>query len=207
MNASANEPGKESTVPTAQAMFEHERLPFPPVPAHLAASLQQQGQGWFATRPFASTPYDFDHFVAEVETQPGPPDYALVGFDGHGVNSWAVHFYLVTKGVALFIQLPWGGAYLEPEPARAEITALFDWTTALLSRLQLAESARKIPDGMRLQVAASRFGHAGWRWLDAGQDDAAATPWNPSAGMKAAMLQELDDVIGGQRLLKASRPR
>ena len=106
--------------------------------------------------------------------------------------------------LALFIQLPWGGAYLEPEPARAEITALFDWAKALLSRLRLAESAGKIPDGMRLEVAASRFSHAGWRWLDAGQD-AAAIPWNPSAGMKAAMLQELDDVMGGRRLLKASR--
>ena len=80
------------------------------------------------------------------------------------------------------------------------------WAKALLSRLRLAESARKIPDGMRLQVAASRFGHAGWRWLDAGQD-AAAIPWNSSAGMKAAMLQELDDVIGGRRQLTASCPQ
>jgi hypothetical protein len=204
MNTSTNEPGKESTVPTAQAMFEHERLPFPPMPAQLAASLQQQGPGWFATRPLTSTPYDFGHFLAELQAQPDLPDYAVVGFDGHGTNSWAVHFYLVSKGIALFIQLPWGGAYLEPEPARAEITALFDWAKALLSRLRLAESAGKIPDGMRLEVAASRFSHAGWRWLSAGQD-AAAIPWNPSAGMKAAMLQELDDVIGGRRLLKASR--
>lgn len=199
MNASANEP-------TAQALFEGEGLPFPPVPAPLAASLQQQGPGWFATRPLVSTPYDFDHFLAEVQTQPGLPDYALVGFDGHGTNSWAVHFYLVGKGIALFIQLPWGGAYLEPEPARAEITELFEWAEALQSRLRLAESARKIPHGMRLQVAASRFGHAGWRWLGAGQD-AAATRWNPPAGMKAAMLQELDDVIAGRRLLRASRSR
>jgi hypothetical protein len=205
MNASANEPGNDSASPTAQTMFERERLPFPPVPAQLAASLQQQGPAWFATRPLTSTPYDFEHFFAEVEAQPGLPDYAVVGFDGHGTNSWAVHFYLVGNGIALFMQLPWGGAYLEPEPARAEITALFEWAKTLLSRLRLAESARKIPDGKRLQVAASRFSHAGWRWLDAGQD-AAATRWNPSAGMKAAMLQELDDVIAGRLLLTASPP-
>lgn len=203
MNTSANEPGSDSASPTAQAMFERERLPFPPVPAQLAVSLQQQGPGWFATRPLTSAPYDFNHFLAEVEAQPGMPDYAVVGFDGHGVNSWAVHFYLVCKGIALFIQLPWGGAYLEPEPARAEIASLFEWAQALQSRLRLAESACKIPEGMRLQVAASRFRHAGWRWLDAGQD-AASIRWNPSAGMKAAMLQELDDVIGGRRALAAS---
>jgi hypothetical protein len=41
-------------------MFEDERLPFPRVPAQLAASLQQQGPGWFATRHLTSTPYDLD---------------------------------------------------------------------------------------------------------------------------------------------------
>jgi hypothetical protein len=206
MNAPKNEPGSDSTVPTAEAMFEHEHLPFPPVPAPLAASLQQQGQAWFATRPVASTPYDFEHFLAEIEAQPGLPDYAVVGFDGHGTNSWAVHFYLVAKRLALFIQLPWGGAYLEPEPARADINDLFEWAETLQARLRLAESAGKIPQGMRLEIAASRFGHAGWRWLDAGQDSA-GIPWNPSTGMKAALLQELADVAGGQRLLKAASPR
>ncbi|CAM3716805.1 hypothetical protein [Paracidovorax anthurii] len=200
MNAPLNESGSESALPAAQAMFEGERLPFPPVPAPLAAALQQQGPGWFATRPVASSPYGFDHFLAEVEAHPDLPDYAVVGFDGHGTNSWAVHFYLVGPGIALFIQLPWGGAYLEPEPARAEIADLFAWAEALLTRVRRAEAARKIPQGMRLQVAASRFGHAGWRWLGAGQD-VATVPWNPSGGMKAAMLQELDDVIAGRRLL------
>ena len=203
MNASANEPGRGNAAPTAQALFEGERLPFPPVPAALAALLQPQGPGWFATRPVATTPYDFDHFLGEVEAQPALPDYAVVGFDGHGANSWAVHFYLVDRGLALFVQLPWGGAYVDAEPARAEIAELFDWAAAMQSRLRSAEAARRIPHGTRLQVAASRFGHAGWRWLDAGQD-AAATPWNPPAGMKAAMLNELDELIAGRRTTTAA---
>ena len=179
---------------SAQALFEADELPFPPMPAALAAALKPQAAGWFATRAVASSPYDIDHFLAEVEARPGPEDYALVGFDGHGSNSWAVHFYLVTPGLALFIQLPWGGAYVDPVPARAEIAALFDWAEALQSRLHKATAAGKIPPGRRLQVAASRFGRAGWRWLDAGQE-AGATPWNPSAGMKAALLKALDDLI------------
>jgi hypothetical protein len=145
----------------------------------------------------ASTPYDFEHFLAEIEAQPALPDYAVVGFDGHGTNSWAVHFYLVSKALALFIQLPWGGAYLEAEPARADITDVFGWAETLQARMRLAESAGKIPEGMRLEIAASRFGHAGWRWLDAGKA-AASIPWNPSAGMKAALLQELADVVDGK---------
>jgi hypothetical protein len=203
MNTSANDSGNDSTVPTAQAMFEDERLPFPPVPAQLVASLQQQGPGWFATRPLTSAPYDLDDFLAEVQVQPDLPDYAVVGFDGHGTNSWAVHFYLVSKNVALFIQLPWGGIYLEAEPARADITEQFQWAETLLARVRLAESAGKIPQGMRLQIGVSSSGDTGWRWLDAGPD-ATVKAWDRSAGMNGAVLQELDDVIAGRRLLKAA---
>ena len=206
MNASPNEPGNEPASLNPQVTFKREGLPFPPLPAQLAAALQPLGTGWFATRPLPSTPYDFNRFLAEVETHPGPPDYAVVGFDGYGVNSWAVHFYLVDPGLALFIQLPLGGAYLEREPARAEIAAHFEWAGTLQSRLRLAESAGKIPDGMRLQVAADRSGRGGWRWLHAGTG-AAPARWNPSAGMKAVIMQELDDVIDGRKLLAAASLR
>lgn len=201
MNAPANEPAAAAE-PTAQQMFLEEGLPFPPVPAALAASLKRQGPAWFATRPAGSTPYDLEHFLAETESPADPAEYAVVGFDGHGTNSWAVHFYLVVEGLALFMQLPWGGIYLEREPARQDIAELFDWAGALQARVRQAVSEGKIPRGLRLQVAASRFGHAGWRWLGAGQ-----APWQPSGGMKATLLQELDQVIGGQRVLEpASAP-
>ena len=59
---------------TAQALFEADGLPFPPVPAALAAALKPQAKGWFATRPVASSPYDIDHFLAEVEARPGPEE-------------------------------------------------------------------------------------------------------------------------------------
>jgi hypothetical protein len=202
MNASANEPRAGGGLPTAQALFESERLPFPPVPEHLAVSLRQKASGWFATRPMQASPYYLDQFLAEVEAQPDMPDYAIVGFDGHGTNSWAMHYYLFSKAIALFIQLPWGGAYLEPEPARADIVAMLEWSANLQSRLHQADALHRIPDGWRLEVAASRFGHAGWRWIDASQDNA-ETPWNPPAGMKDAMLREIDNLIGGQRVLKA----
>lgn len=198
MNAPAKETTRDTALPgTALALFAGEELPFPPVPEALAGALQSQGRAWFATRPMASTPYDFHHFLNEIETQPDLADYAVVGFDGHGTNSWAVHFYMVAKGIALFIKLPWGGAYLEPGPARVQITEMFDWAAALLLQLQRAEVAGKVPPGMRLHVAASRFDHAGWRWVGAGQN-AAQTPWNPAGGMRAAVRQELEEVIAGR---------
>lgn len=198
MNGAA---GGAAAATPAEALFATEGLPFPPVPAHLAPSLHEQGQGWYATRPMQSTPYDLEHFLAEVETQPGVPDYAIVGFDGHGTNSWAAHYYLVGKSVALFIQLPWGGAYTDPEPARADIAGMVEWAARLQSRLQQAEALHRIPDGVRLVVVASRFGRAGWRWVRAGRDEA-GTPWNPPAGMMSAILAELDGLASGQRTLQ-----
>ncbi|GKT15626.1 hypothetical protein AVHY2522_08775 [Acidovorax sp. SUPP2522] len=206
MNLSANEAERDTGASSALTLFADEGLPFPPVPALLLASMTQQGAAWFATRPVASTPYDLHHFLDEVETQPDVADYAVVGFDGHGTNSWAVHFYLVQKGIALFIKLPWGGAYLEPEPARARITEMFEWAVAVQSQLQRAESAGKIPPGTRLHVAASRFDHAGWRWVGVEQS-AAETPWNPAGGMRAAVLQEFEAVIAGRALAGGSNPQ
>jgi hypothetical protein len=202
MNAPVNESSDVPVAPTAQTLFEKESLPFPPVPPHLAASLRAQGPNWLATRTVESTPYDLDHFLAEIEAQPGMPDYALVGFDGYGTNSWAMHYYLVGPSIALFIQMPWGGAYVEAGPARDDITEMLEWAGKLQSKLSEAEALHKIPGGRRLEVAASRFGHAGWRWLDPHEDNA-ETPWNPPAGMKAAMLRELDDIVGGQQAQKA----
>ncbi len=188
---------------SAQALFAAEGLPFPPVPDPLGDSLQKQRNGWYATRPVASTPYDLEHFVAEVESAPGVVDYALVGFDGYGTNTWAVHYYLVARSLGLFIQMPWGGAYTDAESARADIAGMFDWAAMLQSRLQQAEALHTIPDGMRLVVCASRLGHAGWRWIRAGQD-ADALPWNPAAGMLGSILAELDDIVSGRRRLSAA---
>ncbi len=120
--------------------------------------------------------------------------------DRHGFNSGAIHCYVVCDALALFIQLPWGGAYIDPEPARADIVRLFEWAGVLQARLQVASAQKKIPEGWRLEVSASRFGTAGWRWLVAGRDNA-ATPWNEAGGMTATILAMLDDVIGGKQVL------
>ena len=185
---------------SGQSLFEAEHLPFPPVPLHLASLLRPDGSNVFSTRPLQETPYNLSHFLDEFEADPELPPYAVVGFDGHGFNSWAAHYYLVNDGLALFIQLPWGGAYLDPEPARAEIAELFDWAALLQSKMALASQLQVLPAGQRLQVVASRFSHAGWRWVEAGAGNKPA-PWNAASGMKAAIQQALDKLLDGKRTL------
>ena len=196
MNSRTNADDVETTFPTSlQALFGAALLQVPPVPVHLAVALKPEGPTLLATRALQETPYDMDHYLLEFEANPGLPAYAVVGFDGHGINSWAVHYYLVDDGLALFMQLPWGGVYLDAEPARAEIADMFDWAARLQAKVSLAHEQRRIAVGQRLQVAASRFTQAGWRWLEPSTDPA-TVPWNPSAGMKAAIQHELDRILG-----------
>jgi hypothetical protein len=189
-----------SAASAAQSLFEKENLPFPPVPAHLAASLQQVQPAMFATRSLPSTLYDLRYYLGEVAEQPDLPDYAALGFDGHGTNSWAAHYYVITGKLALFFQLPWGGVYLDPDPARAEITELFRRAAALQDKMRQVDQAGKIPAGLRLQVSASPFSHSGWRWVDIAKGTEAVA-WNDARGMTLKILAELDEVLSGARTL------
>jgi hypothetical protein len=179
---------------TAQDLFKSEQLQPPPVPARLAALLQPVGPSVFATRSLTQSPYDLEHYLLEFEAHPGLADYAVVGFDGYGINSWAAHYYLLSEGLALFIQLPWGGAYDEPGPARAAIAEFFDWAALLQSQMTLVRQKQLVSSKRRLQVAASQFSYAGWRWLDEGADYS-AVPWNTVEGMMGAVEAELDELL------------
>jgi len=182
---------------TAHALFEREQLPQPPVPPFLAAQLRPRGSRLFATRELQASPYEISHYLAELQATPALPDYAVVGFDGYGINSWAAHCYVVSGALALFIQLPWGGAYTDPEEARADVGDIFDWATRTQAKMQVACQQGKVPSGWRLEVAASRIGRAGWRWLAPNRDNA-ATQWNPPDGMKARLHQLLADIALGK---------
>jgi hypothetical protein len=178
-----------------------EGLAEPPVPAHLAAMMQPRGPHVLATRPLPKSLYSLDHFLHEIEASPDTADYAAVGFAGHGVNSWAAHCYVVSGPLALFVQLPWGGAFIDVESARDEIADVFAWGAALQSRVQAVKDLHRIPAGWRLEVSASRLGRAGWRWLTVGRDNA-PVPWKGPAGMKSEVPRILEDALAGRIALQ-----
>ena len=53
-----------------------------------------------------------EKFIEEALSNPDR-EYVAVGHAGHGINSYAMHYFLVYGPVALFAQLPWGGAYMD----------------------------------------------------------------------------------------------
>lgn len=178
-------------------LFATDGLALPPVPAHLAASLEQRRGEVFSTRELAQSPYALPVFVSEVVEQADTPDYAVVAFDGHGVNSRAVHYYLVCGPLALFIQLPWGGAYTGTDAARAEIERMFDWAAMIQGKVDTALRLGRIEPGRRLVIVASRFSDAGWRWVAPGESAEARDNWNPAGGMMAAIEDMLDRLAAG----------
>lgn len=177
---------QQMPVEQARQLFTREGLPFPPLPDDLAANLEvsEDSESVFSTRELRYSPYNMEVLVGELVDGEEPDDYAVLGFDGHGVNSWAVHYVLLQPGLALFLQLPWGGAYEDADENRALIARTFEWAEALQGAIQRILPRGLIPPGWRLVVVRSDFFPSAWTWLP-----------HPSPGADAVDWHETDDVL------------
>jgi hypothetical protein len=160
----AARPVGEGAVGLALQLFDSWQLPLPPLPSDLASSLRVLGPSLLGTRQGTPSPYGIDWFLDDLAA--GPPDYLLLGHAGHGVNSWAMHYYLVSRTLALFLQLPWGGAYTDAEPATAAVATAFAGAERLI--LHPGRLGRLAP-GQRLVVIDSAFAEPRWGVLSQGE--------------------------------------
>jgi hypothetical protein len=190
-----------STIEQARALFAAEQLPFPPLPERFAAALRAESPHLFATRSLEARPYNLEIYSLEIQQEPAVPDYAVLGFDGYGTNSWAVHYYAVEGALALFIQLPWGGAYVDADDGRRTITAAFTWAEKLHTDVRRARQQGLIPEGWRLLVVASEFAAPGWAWVPPAPTDPEAIAWHDDAGLRRAVDSALADLFAGRTTL------
>jgi hypothetical protein len=188
----------------AKALFEHDQLPFPYLPMALSSALAEHSPTIFSTRPLSDTPYDLSAFLSELASNPAVPDYAVIGFDGYGYNSWAVHHYCVQPGLALFIQLPWGGAFANADADRAAIIRMFSWAQGVMLQLAQLQQQGLIPGGWRLLVIASTFGQSGWAWLGPAASDDANPPLQTGGKLRADVDASLAAIASGQTVLGAN---
>lgn len=150
----------------AQALIVGEGLPFPWLPPDLACGLRRLGDLVYGTRTDMELgPYHLAIFTGEL-LRGRAADYVLFGFDGHGMSSWAFHYYLVRGPLALFVQLPWGGAFIEVEPARAAIAAALARVEPLCQRLADARQQGRLAPAAQLLVIDSRFEAPECAWRD-----------------------------------------
>lgn len=102
----------------AQAVLRAAGLAAPPIPNQFARRFKRRGEWCYSSRSLKISPYALDWYVDEAAAGRAPR-YVLLAHAGHGVNSWAIHYYLVLPYLQVLLQLAWGGAYMD----NAETTA------------------------------------------------------------------------------------
>ena len=67
---------------------------------------------WFGSRVAAKQPFFLQGSINRF-IQSCPEGYFLVGFWGHGINSYAFYFSQVDSWKKVYFRLPYGGAYMD----------------------------------------------------------------------------------------------
>jgi hypothetical protein len=129
-NSGVMEP--QSILPSTVAWrFRQVGLVPPPVPKSMESRLTAYGEWFFATFEPSEPPYIVEDYLDALVDQ-WPEDRLLIAHDGHGINSWAMHYFLVLGPLACFLQLPWGGAEMDEELNREMIADAFAHAEALI---------------------------------------------------------------------------
>lgn len=138
----------------ARALLRRAGLPFPTIPVPLRHRLRRHERWVYATRPLGVWPYRISEYIEEAARR-RVPDYALVAHAGYGTNSYAIHYYLVSGALRLFVQMGWGGSYMGPSDVRR-------MRAAFASCHQIVSAAERLDPSEPVTVMASSFYGATW---------------------------------------------
>lgn len=147
-----------SDIDKARQLFRNAGLAFPTIPAELVEHLKEHGQWLFSTRPLGMSPYNLQFYLEELEVSQ-VKDYAVLSHSGHGVNSYAIQYYLVKGSLRMFLHLGWGGAYMDPGETAVTICDCFSMADQIAT---LAQTAWLFQAGDRLMIVASDFYGSYW---------------------------------------------
>lgn len=140
----------------ARALFKETGLRFPVLPKKLALTLRERDKWLYSTRPIDISPYFLKFYVYEASTT-AMDDYAVLSHSGHGVNSYAIQYYLIHGPLKLFLFLGWGGIYTDNQRATVKINECFD-----LADMLTKAAIDKLGSDSQLMVVASDFYISYW---------------------------------------------
>lgn len=192
-------PAQGDAVDEARSLFEDEGLPLPPIPPELAPCVRRLGPWVYGTRaaapavadamsefvPLAGALYFLDTFVGELEAgaSGGPGDYLLLGHAGHGVESHAIHYYLVRGPLAIFLQLQWGTPDTDVDVAARTMAGHYAQVERLIAAVDEAVRQGRLQLPRRVAVCVSDFRlRPLWAVLDPTSGDSAGDPWHRERG-------------------------
>jgi hypothetical protein len=97
--------------------------------------LKEHGQWVFSTRQLEMSPHWLQHYLEEAEGSQ-VKDYAVLSHSGHGVNSYAIQYYLVHGSLRMFLHLGWGGVYMNPQESAAKVRDCFSMADQVVTAAQ-----------------------------------------------------------------------
>jgi hypothetical protein len=130
-----------SDIEKARQLFRNAGLAFPAIPSELAARLRELDQWLFSTREIEMSPYNLQHYLFEV-SKTHVEDYAVLSHSGHGINSYAVQYYLVHSGLQMFLHLGWGGVYMDAHQNAATVSECFSLADAIVTEAERVATSR-----------------------------------------------------------------
>lgn len=104
------------------------------------------------------TQTDLEWFLRDA-----PQGYAMVGFWGYGVNSYAFYYARVDAWSRVYLRLPYGGMYMDNDQAAARARLFVQSLFAFERRIQLATSSWSAIEAGERSVFARTHGSNQWR--------------------------------------------
>lgn len=175
----------------AKRLFRKAGLAFPTIPEELTARLKEQSEWLFSTREVNVSPYILEHYVREADKS-HLHDYVVLSHSGHGVNSYALQYYVVHGPLRMFLHLGWGGVYMDAKATAANVRDCF----LLADKIVLAaQTAGRLQASDRLMIVASDFYGSYW-----------SPPGKSHREKDAAFKGPADVLTEVLRWLRSSRP-
>lgn len=149
---------------TAGAWFESHGLAAPWLPAPLGDALRRVGPYVFSTiEPLPATPIWLPGWLDALD-EGALPSFAMVGYDGRGSSTHAMHLYAAIGPLAVFVQVPWGTAFGNAAAQAANVAQVFASVAPLLRA-----AAARADEARRWVLVLSGFERSGWRKLPSGR--------------------------------------
>jgi hypothetical protein len=143
----------------ARNLFQSAGLGFPMLPDELAVKLKERDRWVYSTRPVRMWAYELDAYVSAAQGK-RIRDYALLSHSGHGINSYAIQYYLVHGPLRMFLHLGWGGVYGDQKEEAAKIRACFLKADQVVQTM--AQGAAGFHTGEHLMIVGSDFYGSYW---------------------------------------------
>lgn len=191
----------DSPIDKARAVFEAEGVPLPALSPAEQAALLAVDDHLFATRPIKDSPYTLNAYVNELLRGDAPASYVLLGFAGGGVASSAFHYFVVEEGMAIFVQIAWGGGYTDEEDALRLITRSYRWVERTKAKVREAREKGVMPADCRMVAVVTQFGRSGSAFVRGTVANSGDVTFSPEAPISKAVDTALDDLIAGRTSL------